>query len=254
MLARIFLLLATVFCSSAACAGAPPTLFAAASLKPVLDSLATHGLLGDPAPRLVYAASSQLARQIVEGAPADVFVSADRKWMDYVQQHGHLQDASRVDLLGNSLVLVAGRHSGVSAVALQPHALQTALGDGRLAVALPQSVPAGIYARQALEALALWPLLRDRLAPARDVRAALALVLHNETPLGVVYGSDAASETGVRIVARFPEGSHRPIIYPAAIIKGHASAGSRALLAALQSPPAGRMFARFGFRPLAADR
>ncbi|MGA7298187.1 MAG: molybdate ABC transporter substrate-binding protein [Rhodanobacteraceae bacterium] len=254
MLARIFLLLAAIFCSSAACAGAPPTLFAAASLKPVLDSLADHGLLGTPAPRRVYAASSQLARQIAEGAPADVFVSADRKWMDYVQQHGHLQDASRVDLLGNSLVLVAGRRSAISSVALNTSALQKALGDGRLAVALPQSVPAGIYAREALEQLGMWSFTRDRLAPARDVRAALALVVHNETPLGIVYGSDAASETRVRVVARFPEASHQPIVYPAAIIRGHDTSSSRALLAALQSPQAGSMFVRFGFRPLAPNR
>lgn len=253
MPARLCLLLALALCSASAHA-APPTVFAAASLKPALDSLANRGLLGNPSPRLVYAASSQLARQIVAGAPADIYISADQKWMDYVQQRNHLQKDSRIDLLGNTLVLVANRRSKISQVALNKAALQHALGHERLAVALTESVPAGIYARQALERLGLWSVSRDRLAPARDVRAALALVAHDETPLGIVYGSDASSEPRVKIVARFPTASHKSIVYPGAIVKRHATTESRALLDALTSTQAAHVFRHFGFKPLAGKR
>lgn len=247
---RLFLLLAGLLCSGNVFAQTPPTVFAAASLKPALDSLAIRGVLGNPAPRLVYAASSQLARQIVEGAPADIYISADKKWMAWVQQHGHLQVDSRIDLLGNTLVLVANRRSKNTRVALNRSALQEALGDGRLAVALTRSVPAGMYAKQALQRLGLWAFARSRLAPARDVRAALALVVHGETPLGIVYGSDARTEAKVRQVAVFPGASHSPIIYPAAIVKGHDTTASQALMTALTSTQAAQVFRHYGFRPL----
>lgn len=254
MIVRLCLLLAIALCPASAYAQTVPTVFAAASLKPALDALANRGLLGNPAPRRVYASSSQLARQIVAGAPADIYISADQRWMDYVQQHDYLQKDSRIDLLGNTLVLIASHRNKITRVALNTTALQQALGEGRLAMALTQSVPAGIYARQAMERLELWSFARERLAPSRDVRAALALVVHGETPLGIVYGSDASSEPRVRVVAHFPRTSHQSIVYPAAIVKRHDSADSRALLEALASAQAAQVFRHYGFQPLAGRR
>src|SRR5581483_11970269 len=179
---------------------APLTIFAAASLKPALDDLAAHGALGKPAPRLVYAASSSLARQIEQGAPADVFISADEDWMDDLAKHGEMAAGTRSDLLGNTLVLVAPKTSNVQVDLSQPQTLRRALGMvGRLSIALPQSVPAGRYASQSLHALGLWDSVTGKLAMSRDVRAALELVARGECPLGIVYRSDAISEPRVRV-------------------------------------------------------
>jgi molybdate transport system substrate-binding protein len=226
---------------------APPTIFAAASLKPALDDLAARGALGAPAPRLVYAASSALARQVEQGAPADVFISADEAWMDDVAAHGSIAPGTRDDLLGNALVLVAPRTSKARVDLARPHSLLLALGPERLAVALPKAVPAGRYASEALHALGLWNALQPKLAMSRDVRAALELVAMGECPLGIVYRSGAMSEPRVRIVATFPASSHVPIVYPVAIVRGHDGAASRALLGALQSPQARATFEKYGF-------
>lgn len=226
---------------------APPTIFAAASLKPALGDLAAHGMLGTPAPRLVYAASSALARQIEQDAPADVFISADEAWMDDVAAHGNLAPGTRHDLLGNALVLVAPKSSDATVDLANPASIARALGDRDLAIALPNAVPAGRYASEALHALGLWDALHPKLAMSRDVRAALELVAMGECALGIVYRSDAVSEPRVRIVATFPPSSHKPIVYPAAIVRGHDNAGSRALLRALQSPQASAAFRRYGF-------
>lgn len=229
---------------------ATPTIFAAASLKPALDALAADGIVGQPAPRLVYAASSQLARQIVQGAPADIYLSADEDWMDYVAKHGALANGSREDLLGNTLVLVGAK--GAAAVDLHDiKSVRAALGDGRVAIALPDTVPAGRYARAALKSLHLWSALKSHLAPARDVRAALALVLRGACPLGVVYGSDATSQPDAHVLAVFPATSHKPIVYPMARVRGHDGAATRALQKALRSRRAAKVFRHFGFTPLA---
>jgi molybdate transport system substrate-binding protein len=225
----------------------PPTIFAAASLKPALDDLAAHGALGTPAPRRVYAASSALARQIEQGAPADVFISADEAWMDDVASHDALAPGTRRDLLGNALVLVAPKSSDIPVNLVDPASITRALGDRDLAIALPKAVPAGRYASQALHALGLWNALQPKLAMSRDVRAALELVAMGECPLGIVYRSDAISEPRVRIVATFPPSSHTPIVYPAAIVRGHDNAASRALLEALHSPGARAVFQQYGF-------
>ena len=239
------LLFATVFLSLQAHA---LTLFAAASLKPALDDLAAHGALGRPAPRLVYAASSALARQIEQGAPADVFISADEDWMEDLAKRGEMVAGTRSDLLGNALVLVAPKTSDVQVDLSQPQTLQRALGMvGRLSIALPQSVPAGRYASESLHALGLWGSVSGRLAMSRDVRAALELVAMGECPLGIVYRSDAISEPRVRVLATFPANSHRPIVYPVAIVRGHDNAAARALLQALKSPQAQAVFRRYGF-------
>ena len=229
-------------------AAAPLTLFAAASLKPALDDLAARGALGAPAPRLVYASSSALARQIEQGAPADIFVSADEDWMDELTKHGGIVADSRADLLGNALVLVAPAASTTAVDLSEKDSLRQALGMvGRLSIALPQSVPAGRYASQSLHALGLWDSVASKLAMSRDVRAALQLVAMQECPLGIVYRSDAVSEPRVRVVATFPASSHKPIVYPVAIVRGHDNTASRALLRALESAGARAAFRHYGF-------
>lgn len=230
-------------------AATPVTVFAAASLQPALNQMARDGLLGSPPPRLVYAASSALARQVESGAPADVFISADERWMDDAATKGAIVAATRMDLLGNALVLVAPATSTAD-VDLRHGAapLLAALGqDGRLAIALPDSVPAGIYAKESLRSLGMWQALAPRMAMARDVRAALNLVVLRQCPLGIVYRSDAVSEPRVRVLATFPAASHQPIRYPVAIVEGHDTAASRALLEALQSPRASAVFRHWGF-------
>lgn len=228
----------------------PPTIFAAASLQPALDQLAHDGILGSPAPRRVYAASSALARQIESGAPADLFISADERWMDDAASHDAIVASSRVDLLGNVLVLIAPSGSDAQRVDLRHGAaplLKALGGDGRLAIALPDSVPAGIYAKQAMKNLGLWSALEPRLAMSRDVRAALNLVVLRQCPLAIVYRSDAVSEPRVRALATFPANSHKPIVYPLAIVKGHDDPAARSLFAALESPRASKVFQQWGF-------
>ncbi|MEO7148515.1 MAG: molybdate ABC transporter substrate-binding protein [Rhodanobacteraceae bacterium] len=226
----------------------PPTILAAASLKPALDELAASGALGTPAPRLIYAASSALAHQIEQDAPADIYISADEDWMDDLAKHDAIVADSRHDLLGNALMLVALKTSPVRVDLAQPQSLHDALGkDDRLSIALPKSVPAGRYAQESLTTLGLWNSVASRLAMNQDVRAALKLVVIGEAPLGIVYRSDAVSEPRVRVVATFPATSHKPIVYPVAIMRGHDSAAIRALLAALQSSRAQATFRRYGF-------
>ncbi|HEX7054865.1 MAG TPA: molybdate ABC transporter substrate-binding protein [Burkholderiales bacterium] len=219
------------------------TVFAAASLKNALDEIAA---LRSPRPVLVYGASSALARQIENGAPADVFVSADQDWMDYLEKKGLLVPGSRRDVVGNRLALIS---PAAHPVRLEPAAgfpLGEALGPGRLAIADPQSVPAGKYARAALEKLGVWPEVAGRLAPAENVRAALALVARGEAPLGMVYLSDVRDEPRVALAGLFPATSHPPIVYPAAAIEG-ARAGAAAFLDLLASPGARAIFERHGF-------
>lgn len=240
-------------CTSPAALSATPTIFAAASLKPALEQMARDGLLGRSPPRLVYAASSALAYQIENGAPADLFISADEHWMDQAARQAAIVPSTRIDLLGNALVLIAPVDSRAKAdLAHGPQPLLEALGrDGRLAIALPDSVPAGIYARQALTRLGLWNALEPRMAMSRDVRAALYLVVLRQCPLGIVYRSDAVSEPRVKVLATFPAASHAPIVYPAAIVKGHDDTTTRALLATLKSAQARAIFRHWGFDAVA---
>lgn len=243
------LLAACLACAASAAVGATSMIFAAASLQPALDEMARAGTLGSPAPKRVYAASSALARQIENGAPADIFISADERWMDDAAGHGAIIASTRTSLVGNQLALIAPAASGARVdLAHGAAPLLAALGPrGRLAVALPDSVPAGLYARAALQKLGLWNALAPRMAMGRDVRAALNLVVLRQCPLGIVYRSDAVSEPRVRVLATFPPGSHAPIVYPAAIVAGHDTPTARALLAALQSPAARSAFRRWGF-------
>ncbi|MFT4249241.1 MAG: molybdate ABC transporter substrate-binding protein [Pseudomonas sp.] len=231
-------------------AQSPLTVFAAASLKESLDEAAAtyQQATGTPV-RVSYAASSTLARQIEQGAPADVFFSADLEWMDYLQQHGQVDAAQRRNLLGNSLVLIAPAASTVKVDPTRAGSLAAALGDsGRLAVGQTASVPAGKYAKAALQKLGQWESVSPRLAEGESVRAALMLVARGEAPLGIVYGSDAKAEPKVRVVATFPAGSHAPIIYPVAPLKtGADPASAQKFVQWLGSPAAKPIFVRRGF-------
>lgn len=226
----------------------PLTVFAAASLKESLDEAAAayQQQTGVPV-RVSYAASSALARQIEQGAPADVFFSADLEWMDYLQQRDKVQEATRRSLLGNQLVLVAPKASKAQVDLKRPATFLAALGNGRLAVGQTQTVPAGKYAKASLESLSLWNGVKARLAESESVRAALMLVARGETPLGIVYASDAKAEPGVRVLATFPEDSHPPIVYPVAALRGERSAQAAQFVQWLASPAAGAIFQRRGF-------
>jgi molybdate transport system substrate-binding protein len=220
---------------------------AAASLQDALDGVVAIWP-GDAAIAASYASSSTLARQIEQGAPADLFISANPEWMDYLAERGLVRAGSRADLLGNDLVLVAPAAAGARPLAIAPgFDLVGVLGDGRLAMGDPDHVPAGIYGRAALESLGVWQQIAPRLARADNVRAALALVARGEAPLGIVYGSDAMAEPGVRVVDTFPESSHPPIIYPVAVPAGSRHPAAATLVEFLESATAAAIFARFGF-------
>jgi molybdate transport system substrate-binding protein len=224
------------------------TVFAAASLKNALDEV--NGLwakTGKPAARLSYAASSALARQIEAGAPADLFISADLDWMGYLDRKGLVRAGTRKDLLGNAIVLIAPRDSAASLAIGPGMSLTSALGDGRLAMANVDSVPAGKYGKAALEKLGAWEGVKNRVAQAENVRAALLLVSRGEAPLGLVYATDAAADPGVKIVGKLPADSHPPIVYPAAIVASSKSPEAAAYLAFLRSSAAIAAFERQGF-------
>lgn len=232
-------------------AQSPLTVFAAASLKESMDEAAGayQQATGTPV-RVSYAASSTLARQIEQGAPADVFFSADLEWMDYLQQRGLVEAAQRRNLLGNTLVLVAPADSTARVDLARPGALASALGaSGRLAVGQTASVPAGKYAKAALQRLGQWDTVGTRLAESESVRTALMLVARGEAPLGIVYGSDARAEPKVRVVATFPAASHDPIVYPVAPLKHAAQPSAAAFVQWLGTPAARAIFLRRGFLP-----
>jgi molybdate transport system substrate-binding protein len=222
--------------------------FAAVSLKGALDEVGAlvaqrTGVKLKPS----YAATSLLAKQIDEGAPADIFVAADEQWMDYLAERKRIAPATRVDVVGNRLVLIAPKDH-VPALKIAPgFALADALGaGGRLAVADPVNVPAGRYGKAALVALGVWDRVAPRLAPADNVRAALAFVARGEAPLGIVYASDVVAEPGVRVVDTFPAHTHPPIRYPAALTV-RASKDAAAVLAIIASADARIVFVKHGF-------
>ena len=231
------------------------TVFAAASLKTALDEVAErHSDQTGTRLRLSYAGSSALARQIQQGAPADLFLSANPGWMDVLEAGGLLAPGSRRDLLSNRLALIAAPDTPAELPQIAPGAdLRGVLGDGRLSMALVTAVPAGIYGKAALQSLGLWDQVADRLAQSDNVRAALRLVALGETPLGVVYATDAAAEPKVRVIGLFPPDSHPPIRYPVAIIAGGDSPEARDFLAFLSGPQATALFAAHGFGLIATE-
>ncbi|SNS11900.1 molybdate transport system substrate-binding protein [Antarctobacter heliothermus] len=223
----------------------PVTVFAAASLKTALDDVAA-GYDGEVT--LSYAGSSMLARQVQQGAPADVVFLANTDWMDVLEADGLIASGTRVDLLGNRLVLAGP--AGAAPVEIGPQLdLGAMLGDGRLAMALVQAVPAGIYGKAALESLGLWAAVEHRVAQVDNVRAALALVSLGQVPLGVVYATDALADPHVDALGVFPQSSHPPIRYPVAAVAGREDAGA-AFLAFLTGPEARTIFAAHGFAVL----
>ena len=228
-----------------------PLEFAAASLKDALDAV-NAAWLKDTGKEAVpsYAASSALAKQIEQGAPADIFISADEDWMNYLADKKLIKPDTRFDLLGNTLVMIAPKDSKILTKIAQGFQLAELLGDGYLAMGNTDSVPAGKYGKAALTKLGVWDAVKGKVAQADNVRAALKLVSTGEAPLGIVYGTDAKSDPNVKVIDIFPEGTHPPIIYPAAIVASSTSADAPALLAYLKSAAALGIFKDQGFKIL----
>jgi len=241
-------LLASLIAAFAVAAHAQaPTVLAAASLKNVLDELAVvYKKDQDLQPVIAYGSSAALARQIENGAPADLFISADLEWMDYVEKKNLLAPGTRRNLLGNRLVLIAPAKQPLKLEPGPGFPIAKALGNARIALAEPNSVPAGRYAKAAFEKLGVWDQVAPRVAAAENVRAALALVARGETPLGVVYQTDANAERSVMVAGVFPADTHPPIVYPVAVLKG-AKAGAAAFLEFLSQPRARAIFEKHGF-------
>jgi molybdate transport system substrate-binding protein len=229
---------------------APVTVFAAASMTNALQDLGDGFTKETSIPvRFSFAASSALARQIENGAPADVFLSADVEWMDYLQSRNLIQRDSRRDLVGNRLVLIAPSDSRIK-LKIEPHfPLAAALDKGRLATGDPDSVPVGRYAREALTTLGVWNEIADRLVRADSVRSALAFVDRGEAPLGIVYETDALIDKRVRVVDVFPVDSHLPIVYPVALTRA-AKADAARFMEYIHGPAGQLAFKSYGFTPL----
>lgn len=227
------------------------TVFAAASLTNALQEIGDSYQKGKNVQVVSsFASSSTLARQIEQGAPADLFISADQQWMDYAVQKKTIDGASRFTLLGNELVLVAPAETNPEQVTISKNTDWKSLLKGqRLSVGDPDHVPAGIYAKEALQNLGAWDVLSGQLAPGNSVRVALALVERNEAPYGIVYGSDAVASKKVKVVGIFPEDSHKPVEYPMAMVKDHNSAAVTAFYNYLKGPDAAAVFKRYGFTP-----
>ena len=229
--------------------GAPPVIFAAASLKTALDAIAADWKKDTgKTVTISYAASSTLARQVEQGAPADIFISADLEWMDWLQQRKLIKPESRQTLLGNTLVLIAPLDATASVKIAQGFDLGRLLGNDRLAVGEVESVPVGKYAKEALEKLGMWAGVESKLAQSESVRAALALVARGEAPFGIVYATDAKAEPKVKVIDTFPPSSHMPILYPLALMASSTNADASAFVAFLRSPAAEREFVNQGFK------
>ncbi|NVK46339.1 MAG: molybdate ABC transporter substrate-binding protein [Rhodobacteraceae bacterium] len=242
MLART--LAAALFVAPATLYADPITVFAATSMTNALGEIETafeaetgHDLA------ISYAGSSALARQIQQGAPADIFISANPGWMDVLDEDGLLAEGTRRDVVTNAIVLIAHGDAG----AMEIETLPEALGDDRLAMALVDAVPAGLYGKAALTHLGLWGTLAPQVAQADNVRAALALVALGEAPYGIVYATDAVAEERVSVVATFPTDSHPPIVYPMAMIAGHNTEAAAEFMRYLGGETAREAFAAQGF-------
>jgi molybdate transport system substrate-binding protein len=238
----------SILAAAPALAADKVVVFAAASLTNAFEDIAAI-YAKQTGVRIVnsFASSSTLARQIENGAPAQIFASADTQWMDYVEKRGLIAAASRRTPVASALVLIAPSASALGPQAITAHLeWMTLLNGGRLALGDPDHVPAGIYAKQALAHLGAWDTLKSHLAPAEDVRAALVYVDRGEAPLGIVYLTDAKQDPGVKIVGMFPPDSHLPIVYPFALVKG-AGAAARAYFKFLTGNIAMAVFARYGF-------
>jgi len=225
-----------------------PTVFAAASLKNALDAVAKDWRQETGNEAVVsYAATSALAKQIEQGAEAEIFISADLGWMDYVAERHLIDPKTRIDLLANRLVLIAPRDSDLAVTIAPNFPLAALIGDRRLAIAGVEAVPAGKYGKAALQSLGVWDAVKNKLAQAENVRAALRLVSRGEVPLGIVYASDAKADPDVKVLGLFPEDSHPPIVYPAAKLARSDSTAADAFLDYLRTAQAARRFQEHGF-------
>jgi molybdate transport system substrate-binding protein len=234
-------------------AATPVTVFAAAStVEAVTAVAATYAAGGRGTIRPVFAASSTLAQQILQGAPADLYLSANSGWMDELAARGAIEADTRVDLLGNRLVLIAPAQSTFTLSIAPGFALAAALGSGRLAMGEPTHVPAGTYAMAALQSLGVWDQVVPKIAYISDVRAALALVERGEATAGIVYATDAAVSRKVRVVDTFPAASHPPIAYPLAVVAGRRTPDTQAVYDVLRGAEASAIFSAHGFVPVAS--
>ncbi|WP_442802218.1 molybdate ABC transporter substrate-binding protein [Sphingobium sp. CR2-8] len=252
ILLRFLTLLPLLFCAAAQAApnDKGPILLAAASMQEAMSAAAdSWAAKGHPRPIISFAGSSALARQIRAGAPADLFLSADEEWMTDVEHGGFLARGTRVDLAGNSLVLVSPAAKPVRLRIARGMPIARALGGGRLAMANPDAVPAGKYGKAALTALGVWPQVANRVARADNVRAALALVQRGEAPLGIVYATDARATRGVAVVGTFPSNSHTPIRYPLARLRTSRHPDAEPFRRFLLSASGKAILARYGFTP-----
>ena len=229
-----------------------PLVFAAASLKDALDAInAAWAKESGKSAVISYAGSSMLAKQIEEGAPADVFISADLDWMDYLAERKLIKPDTRFNLLGNTLVLIASKASSIEAKIVPNFPLAALIGDGKLAMANTDSVPAGKYGKAALTKLGVWDSVKDKIAQVENVRAALLLVSRGEAPLGIVYATDAKADPNVKMLGTFPADTHKPIIYPAAVLAKSQSADAEAFVTFLKTGTANKLFQDQGFTVLA---
>ena len=238
--------------AQSAIAGDNVTVFAAASLKNAMDAVneACAVEVGGKA-TISYAGSSTLAKQIEQGAPADVFMSANLDWMTYLADRGLIREGTEVQLLGNSIVLIAPVDSTADIEIKTGFDLSGVLGDGRLAMANVDAVPAGKYGKAALETLGVWSAVESKVAQADNVRAALALVSSGEAPLGIVYKTDAAADKNVKVIGTFPDDTHPPIVYPVALVAESENGGATKFLSCLQTSKAKVLFEEQGFTVLA---
>jgi molybdate transport system substrate-binding protein len=253
---RLLALLVAILLAAPAAAQERITVFAAASLRNALDEVdaafTMHSGIGVTAS---YAASSALAKQVEQGAPADVFLSADAEWMDYLAARKLISPGTRVDLLGNALVLIAAKDSKIGHIDIAPgFDLAKLAGNGRIAVADVRAVPAGLYAKAALEKLGTWTAVQNKLAQAENVRAALSYVARGEAPLGIVYATDAKIEPDVKIVGTFPADSHPPIVYPVAAVAGREGGAAARYLQFLRGTEARGIFEKYWFVVLSSGK
>lgn len=225
-----------------------PVIFAAASLKTALDEIATLWAAdAGKAPSITYASSATLAKQIEQGAPADIFISADLAWMDYLDKAKLIEAGTRRNLLGNKLVLVEPADTKTDLAIAAGFDLASATGDGKIAVCAVASCPAGIYAKEALENLGVWAAVEPKLAQADNVRAALAFVSRGEARFGIVYATDAKADPKVHVVGIFPASSHEPIVYPVALVGTSSNPDAASFVAYLTSQAATRVLTAQGF-------
>ena len=249
---RAIVLLAAFAGFAAPVRAAEPQLlvFAAASLTETLTAVGdAYAATGKAKPVFSFAGSSALARQIESGAPASLFVSADEAWMDYLAERGLIVSPSRISLLTNTLVLIRPETRPLEVTIGPNFPLAAALGNGRLSLADPASVPAGKYAKAALESLNVWAAVERKVVRAENVRAALAFVERAEAAAGIVYATDAALAPRTKVVGTFPASSHPPISYPMAVLAGHDGRNTQAFHAFLMGDAAKAIYRRFGFTP-----